>query len=91
MTIFQDICCNTCQSVKDAFQKKGWGWPEHYNFEQCEDSLYTTHPPQENEGAEKKLYEQYLLITIRTPYAGQTMSSNINSHQFKKSINERYY
>ena len=28
-------CCNTCDSIKKAYHKKGWGVPDLTQFEQC--------------------------------------------------------
>ena len=41
----EDDCCNTCESVKEAWGKSDWQIPVNYTFEQCAAHLYEEHPP----------------------------------------------
>lgn len=46
----EDSCCNTCQSLRTAFRQKGWQFPEDHIPEQCQEELFTQHPPRQKEG-----------------------------------------
>ena len=33
--LYECRCCNTCEDVRTAYQKKGWAFLESDNIEQC--------------------------------------------------------
>ncbi|CAD7954538.1 unnamed protein product [Amoebophrya sp. A120] len=46
----EDDCCNTCDSVKEAFRKHNWELPTDHTVEQCADEEYNQRPAWAEEG-----------------------------------------
>mmetsp|Transcript_1107 Transcript_1107/g.2378 ORF Transcript_1107/g.2378 Transcript_1107/m.2378 type:complete len:416 (+) Transcript_1107:188-1435(+) len=46
----EDDCCNTCESVKEAFKRHNWELPTDHTVEQCADEEYDSRPAWAAEG-----------------------------------------